>query len=61
MQNSNFEAQKKGSSAKKSKSGTKNAITKMEYMKRLREPPPSRPAFTNDGKNLNLENHSMLL
>ena len=27
----------------------------------MREPPPSRPAFANDGKNLNLDNHDMLL
>ncbi len=27
---------------------------------KLRQPPPSKPAFTNDGKELDLQNHEML-
>jgi len=30
-------------------------------MRKLRQPAPSRPAFANDGQNLNLENHDMLM
>lgn len=35
-------------------------MTKEEFFKKVREPPKN-PAFANDGKNLNLETHDMLL
>ena len=35
-------------------------MSKEEALKALRKPPPSKPAFTNDGKHLNLENHDLL-
>jgi len=35
-------------------------ISKQEAIRALRQPPPSRPAFTNDGRHLNLENHDIL-
>ena len=40
-------------------SPVKKKITKEEFIK-LRQPPPSKPAFANDGKELNLQNHEML-
>ena len=35
-------------------------MSREEFIRKLREP-PAKPAFENDGKNLNLENHNMLL
>ena len=34
-------------------------LSREEFMKNFRQPPPSKPAFENDGKSLNLQNHDM--
>ena len=44
----------------KEKPSPASVVNKEEILRKIREP-PQKPAFANDGKNLNLENHDMLL